>query len=104
MFGAPGDVLLAISSSGNSPNILHAVSAAREKGMTSIGFCGFSGGKLKSTADLCLHVPFDNYGLVEDAHQVLMHVLAQFFTLGRTGTVSSSIGGAGGSKGEHPKK
>ena len=109
MFGAPGEVLLAISSSGNSPNILHAVSAAREKGMTSIGFCGFSGGKLKSAADLCLHVPFDNYGLVEDAHQILMHVLAQFFTLGRTVT-----GGAGGSareggsgdarKGEHPKK
>ena len=83
MFGGRGDVLLAISSSGNSPNILSAVSAAREKGMTSIGMCGFSGGKLKTSADLCLHIAFDNYGLVEDAHQILMHVLAQYFTLGR---------------------
>ncbi len=83
MFGEKGDVLLAISSSGNSPNILQAVSVAREKGMTSIGLCGFSGGKLKSSADICLYVAFDNYGLVEDAHQILMHVLAQYFTLGR---------------------
>ena len=85
IFGGPGDILLAISSSGNSPNILAAVGAAREKQMTSIGMCGFSGGKLKSIADLCLHVAFDNYGLVEDAHQILMHVLAQYFTLKRGG-------------------
>jgi len=83
MFGEKGDILLAISSSGNSPNILEAVKAAKEKGMTAIGMCGFSGGKLKTEADLCLHVAFDNYGLVEDAHQILMHCLAQFFTLGR---------------------
>ena len=83
MFGEKGDVLLAISSSGNSEKILNAVKAAKEKGMTAIGLCGFTGGKLKSQADLCLHVAFDNYGLVEDAHQILMHVLAQFFTLGR---------------------
>ncbi len=83
MFGEPGDVLLAISSSGNSPNIIEAVKAASEKGMTTIGLCGFSGGKLKTSADLCLYVAYDNYGLVEDAHQILMHVLAQFFTLGR---------------------
>lgn len=83
MFGSPGDLLLAISSSGNSENIIQAVLAAKTKGMSTIGLCGFSGGKLKSSADLCLHVHFDNYGLVEDAHQILMHVLAQYFTLGR---------------------
>ena len=83
-----GDVLVAISSSGNSPNILAAVEKAKEKSMTVIGLSGFAGGKLKDACDLSLFVPFNNYGLVEDAHQILMHVLAQFFTIkrGESGT------------------
>ncbi len=83
MFGEKGDVLLAISSSGNSENILQAVAKAKEKGMTTIGLSGFSGGKLKGACDISLHIPFKNYGLVEDAHQILMHVLAQYFTIQR---------------------
>jgi D-sedoheptulose 7-phosphate isomerase len=83
LFGEKGDVLLAISSSGNSENILQAVAKAKEKFMVTIGLSGFTGGQLKSVCDLSLHVNFQNYGLVEDAHQVLMHVLAQFFTLKR---------------------
>lgn len=83
LVGRPGDLLLAISSSGNSPNILHAVDAARAVGMPCIGLSGFDGGKLKEVADVALHVAIRNYGVVEDAHQALMHVLAQFIACGR---------------------
>ena len=77
-YGQPGDVLLAISSSGDSANILAAVARARALGMTTIGLCGFGGGQLKTAADIALHVDAHNYGIVEDAHQALMHVIAQF--------------------------
>ncbi len=74
----PEDCVLLISSSGNSKNIIEAAKYARSKGTKVIGMSGFGGGKLKELADISLFVPFENYGLVEDAHQVLMHVLAQF--------------------------
>lgn len=74
----PGDVLIAISSSGSSPNIVSALRWAKENGMKTIAFTGFSGGAAAKTADVSLHVPADNYGIVEDAHQALMHVLAQY--------------------------
>lgn len=82
-FGKKGDVLLAISSSGNSDNIVRAAAQAKSLGMTSIGLTGFSGGRLKAMADIALHVPADNYGVVEDAHQIIMHVMAQFITARR---------------------
>ncbi len=78
MFGEAGDVLVAISSSGNSPNIVKGVQAAKAKGMTVLGLSGFSGGKLNELADISLHTAYDNYGLVEDCHQMLMHVLSQY--------------------------
>jgi D-sedoheptulose 7-phosphate isomerase len=78
IFGEKGDVLLAISSSGNSPNIVAGVEAARARGMKVVGLSGFSGGKLADLADVSLHAAFDNYGLVEDCHQILMHVLSQY--------------------------
>jgi D-sedoheptulose 7-phosphate isomerase len=86
LIGRPGDLLVAISSSGNSPNILNAVEAARARGMASIGLCGFAGGALKDAADVTLHVDIANYGIVEDAHQALMHVLAQFIAAHRDGS------------------
>ena len=76
-------MLLAISSSGNSDNIVRAAAQAKSLGMTSIGLTGFSGGRLKAMADIALHVPADNYGVVEDAHQIIMHVMAQFITARR---------------------
>jgi phosphoheptose isomerase len=76
--GRKGDVLVAISSSGNSPNILGAVEVARKMGLNTIGMTGFSGGELRSAVDISLHVEVHNYGVVEDAHQSLMHVLAQY--------------------------
>ncbi len=76
--GQPGDVLVAISSSGESPNIIAALNQAREMQITSIAMTGFSGGQAARLADVSLHVDAHNYGVVEDVHQSLMHILAQY--------------------------
>lgn len=73
-----GDVLIAISSSGSSPNIVKAIRQARALKMATIAMTGFSGGEAAQLADISLHVQADNYGLVEDVHQSLMHILAQY--------------------------
>jgi D-sedoheptulose 7-phosphate isomerase len=83
LFGGMGDVLIAVSSSGNSANIVNAIQMAHELGMVTIGLSGFSGGALKSVAQISLHVDVNNYGIVEDAHQALMHVLAQYICCDR---------------------
>ena len=70
---SPGDLLLAISGSGNSPNILKAVAWANEHGLTTVGITGFSGGKLKSLAHHNLHAAIDDMGIVESLHQVVFH-------------------------------
>lgn len=79
MLASAGDVLLLISSSGNSPNIVSAVAAAKAMGITTVGLTGFSGGALAQQADVSLHIPYANYGVVEDCHQILMHTFAQLF-------------------------
>jgi D-sedoheptulose 7-phosphate isomerase len=78
MLAEQGDVLVLISSSGKSPNILAALEVAQKRGVKTIGMSGFGGGALRERADVALHVDFANYGVVEDAHQILMHNLAQF--------------------------
>jgi len=77
MFGQTGDVLVCISSSGNSPNIIEALKSAKNQGITTIALVGFDGGAAKDIADIVLHVQINNYGVVEDAHQSLMHIMAQ---------------------------
>jgi D-sedoheptulose 7-phosphate isomerase len=74
----PGDVLLTVSSSGNSENIVRAVRLARENKVHTISMTGFDGGRSAELADVNLHVRAANYGIVEDVHQSLMHALAQF--------------------------
>lgn len=69
-----GSVLIAISGSGNSPNVLNAVEAARAQGATTIGLTGFDGGKLKDTVDICVVVPSHSMEQVEDAHLLLCHL------------------------------
>lgn len=69
----PGDVLLAISGSGNSPNILKAVEWANAHGMTTLGITGFGGGRLREMAARNLHVGVDDMGIVESLHQVVFH-------------------------------
>lgn len=82
-FARQGDVLIAISSSGNSPNVLNAVARAKELGVFVAGFSGFSGGKLAELADASVHVATNNYGIVEDAHQAVMHIIAQYIACRR---------------------
>jgi D-sedoheptulose 7-phosphate isomerase len=77
-YASPGDVLVAISSSGNSPNILNALQWAKANGVVALAMTGFTGGKAHELADISLHVAAHNYGVVEDVHQSLMHALAQF--------------------------
>jgi D-sedoheptulose 7-phosphate isomerase/D-glycero-D-manno-heptose 1,7-bisphosphate phosphatase len=72
------DVLIAISSSGRSPNVVRAVEWGNEHGMPTIALTGFSGGRAKELASVSIHVQSDNYGIVEDAHQACMHLLAQY--------------------------
>lgn len=74
----PGDVLIAISSSGASPNILAALREAKSRGVATISMTGFSGGSSRDLADVNLHVVARNYGVVEDTHQSIMHILAQY--------------------------
>ncbi|HET9969573.1 MAG TPA: SIS domain-containing protein [Streptosporangiaceae bacterium] len=74
----PGDVLLAVSSSGRSPNIVRALTWARDQGLKTIAVTGFDGGAARATADICVHVDCTNYGIVEDLHQTVMHALAQY--------------------------
>ena len=70
---SPGDVLIAISGSGNSPNILNAVDWANRKGMETFGVTGFTGGKLRMLAKAGVHVPCDDMGVVECIHLQLFH-------------------------------
>lgn len=74
----PGDVLIAISSSGRSPNIVNALAWARQHDLRTIALTGFSGGEARKLADVTIHVECDNYGVVEDMHQAVMHALAQY--------------------------
>jgi D-sedoheptulose 7-phosphate isomerase len=72
---SPGDLLLAISGSGNSPNILKAVDWSNENGLTTVGITGFGGGKLKTAAHHNLHAPIDDMGIAESLHLVVFHWL-----------------------------
>jgi D-sedoheptulose 7-phosphate isomerase len=72
-FASPGDVLIAISGSGNSPNILNAVEWGNRHDLTTWGITGYNGGKLKSLGRKNLHVPLDDMGMVESIHLVVFH-------------------------------
>jgi len=70
-----GDIALAISGSGNSPNVLKALHVAREVGAVTIGLTGFKGGKMKPLCDLCVIIPSDNMQVIEDLHVSVNHSL-----------------------------
>jgi D-sedoheptulose 7-phosphate isomerase len=70
---SPGDLLIAISGSGNSPNVLRAVDWANRHGLKTFGCTGFSGGKLRTLAQQNLHVPLDDMGIVESIHLTAFH-------------------------------
>jgi D-sedoheptulose 7-phosphate isomerase len=75
----PGDVLVALSASGNSPNVVGAMHYARERGATIIALLGFDGGRAAKLADECVVVPSRDYGIVEDIHLILNHTLVGYF-------------------------
>ncbi len=70
-----GDVVIGISASGNSPNVLEAMEYARSAGAVTVGFIGFGGGKLKELSDKSIVLSSRDYGQVEDTHLVLDHIL-----------------------------
>jgi D-sedoheptulose 7-phosphate isomerase len=72
-YGSPGDLAIAISGSGNSPNVLRAVDWANRHGLRTFGLTGYSGGKLRTLAQAGLHVPLDDMGMVESIHLALFH-------------------------------
>lgn len=73
--GRTGDVFIAISTSGNSPNILKAIDAAKALGLVVIGMTGRSGGKMKSMCDVCLCAPSDSTPRIQECHLVIEHSL-----------------------------
>jgi D-sedoheptulose 7-phosphate isomerase len=73
--GRTGDVFIAISTSGNSPNILKAVEAAKSIGLVVIGLTGRSGGKMKAMCDVCLCAPSDSTPRIQECHLVIEHSL-----------------------------
>lgn len=74
-----GDLVVAISGSGNSKNIIRAVTYAKEQGNKVIGLCGYSGGRLKELSDIAIHINIDNMQICEDIHMVLDHLMMTIF-------------------------
>ncbi len=75
----PGDLVIAISGSGNSPNILNGVEVARKKGAYVFGLAGFGGGKLAPMCDTCIVVQSDNMQRIEDLHMIVLHLAFSLF-------------------------
>ena len=74
------DLVISISASGNSPNLIHAINTAKNMNATTIGISAFDGGKMKEIVDFSLHVPTEKgeYGPAEDAHMVLDHLVGNY--------------------------
>lgn len=75
--GRDGDVLVAISTSGNSANVLKAVQLARQKGITSIALLGRDGGQLRQLADIAVVVPSDTTARIQEAHIFILHYFCE---------------------------
>ena len=78
-FAQPGDVVMCISGSGNSSNVLRAIEYANSAGCKTIALTGRDGGKLAPLAHLSIHVPVPHMGRIEDAHMIICHAIAYRF-------------------------
>jgi D-sedoheptulose 7-phosphate isomerase len=76
-----GDLLIAVSGSGNSPNVVKAVRYAQSQCAEVVGILGFDGGQAAQLADLAIIVPSHNYGVVEDVHLIINHILVEHFKI-----------------------
>ena len=84
-FGKPGDVLLAISTSGNSENVLNAISSAKEKGMLVIGLTGKDGGEMASICDIEIRAPHSQYAdRAQEIHIKIIHSLIDYIEINLT--------------------
>jgi D-sedoheptulose 7-phosphate isomerase len=72
-----GDIVIGISGSGNSTNVVKAMEYARSKGALTVAFCGFKGGKVKDIADLVIHAPVHDMEITEDIHIIIFHAIKQ---------------------------
>lgn len=75
LMGQPGDMALAVSTSGKSPNLIYALDAAREKGMMTIAFSGKDGGRFPESADYCFVVPSFSIHRIQEVHGIMVHIL-----------------------------
>ncbi len=91
-YGREGDLLIAISASGNSPNVVEAARVARDRGMVVAALTGFSGGRMKDLADVHVNVPNPCFGQVEDAHMILEHALVELLKEALGGESSAETG------------
>jgi len=76
----PGDVLLAISGSGNSSNVLRAIEVAKDSGGQTFGLTGFQGGQMEKLVDQCLVIPSNSMEMIEDFHMIVDHIIATILT------------------------
>ena len=74
-----GDILMAISGSGNSPNVINAVEYGKKQGCKVVGLTGYSGGRLKELSDISLHVPINSMQITEDVHMIFNHLMMRVF-------------------------
>jgi D-sedoheptulose 7-phosphate isomerase len=88
----PGDIVIAITGSGNSPNILEGLKTSKQLGLHSVGLLGFEGGKAAHLVDQAVVVRNDSFGFIEDLHGVLNHLITAFFSekLRRSGAAAAS--------------
>jgi len=88
-----GDVLVVVTASGSSPNLVKAMEWAREKSVITVGLTGFEGGIVRQLADLSVHVTSKNgdYGVVEDAHLAACHMVAESLRVGESASSSSAV-------------
>ncbi len=91
-FFHPGDVLIGISASGNSSNVVNAFEYARNVGGHTIGVTGFSGGKIREIAECAIYIPSHEYGPVEDVQLMINHLITEYFkNLVRTKAAATSL-------------
>lgn len=86
-----GDLVIGISGSGNSENVLKALNLAKEKKVETIAFVGFSGGKAKVIADVCVHIPVNDMEMTEDLHLLCFHAIKQNL-IQKINTSQTSVG------------
>ncbi len=84
-FAEPGDLVMAISGSGNSPNVLRAVEYANSLGCRTLALTGRDGGKLRGIAEKTINVPEPHMGRIEDVHMIVCHMIAYYFMDADTG-------------------